>query len=362
MTKHPGARTGVSRSCTEALHRRHAVLWACLALAMPVQAAAPVAEKDSSGLGTRVERLERLMQNQGLVDLLQQVQALQQEVNRLRGEVDVQAHTIGQMKERERALHADMDRRLQALESGGAAADSAAAGVEDTATPVPAEPPLEPLAGVSPDTDVTAGTEADSALTVETLAAPVAVAAGAAAAGTALVTGAAADSGAEVATGLAPAAAGAAGAAATGTAIAALPAATDTDAASGNSDQADYDRAFWLLKQARYEEAITAFRNYRAAWPRGRNADNAQYWLGEGYHATRNYAQALIEYERLVKEFPDSQKITHAMLKSGYCLQELGRTDEARARLRDLVTRYPGTTAARLAEERLRTLAAATAP
>lgn len=337
------------------------LLLAGLMLALPAQAAAPVAEKDSSGLGARVERLERLMQNQGLVDLLQQVQALQQEVNQLRGALDVQANTIAQMKERERALHADMDRRLQVLESGGAAAAGDAAGIDDMGAPA-TEPPLESLAAMSPDEDATAGTDADSALTVETLAAPVAVAAGAAAAGSGAAAGVAADTGAEVATGLAPAAAGTAAAAATGTAIAALPAGSDTGEAIGNSEQGDYDRAFWLLKQARYEEAITAFRSYRAAWPRGRNADNAQYWLGEGYHATRNYGQALIEYERLVTEFPGSQKITHALLKSGYCLQELGRADEARVRLRDLVARYPGTTAARLAEERLRTLAAATAP
>lgn len=290
-----------------------AVLGAALVLAWPAQAAAPVAEKDSTGMAARLERLERLMQNEGLVDLLRQVQDLQQEVNRLRGEVDVQANTIAQMRERERALHADMDRRLQSLESGGATAAAetpAPDGAGDGAAG--AEPPLESLAGVAPDQDTPAGTRADSALTVETMETPVAGA--------------------------------------------------SADAAAGATDQSDYDRAFWLLKQARYDEAIAAFRTYRANWPQGRNADNAQYWLGEGYHAMRNYGQALVEYERLVKEFPDSQKITHALLKGGYCLQELGRTDEARARLQDLVTRYPGTTAARLAEERLRTLAAAPAP
>ncbi len=304
-------------------HLLRAALGAALVLAWPAQAAAPVAEKDSTGMAARLERLERKMQNEGLVDLLRQVQDLQQEVNRLRGEVDVQANTIAQMRERERALHADMDRRLQALESGGAAvaAESLAPDGDGAAG---GEPPLESLAGVSPDQDTTAGTRADSALTVETTATPVAAAP------------------ADVADGAAM-----------------LP---DAGGAAGATDQADYDRAFWLLKQARYEEAIAAFRAYRANWPRGRNADNAQYWLGEGYHATRNYGQALIEYERLVKEFPDSQKITHALLKGGYCLQELGRTDEAQARLQDLVTRYPGTTAARLAEERLRTLAAAPAP
>lgn len=299
-------------------------LCACLGLVLPAQAAAPVTEKESSGMTARLERLERLLQSQGLVDMLRQVQALQQQVNRLRGEVEVQNHTIEQMRERERALHADMDRRLQSLESGGTGvteATEAGAGTGD--------PPLETLSGVPADEETPAGIKAESPLTLETVGLPAAVA-GTAAAGTA------------------------AGSAAP----AVLP---DQDAAGpgGASEQADYNRAFWLLKQARHEEAITAFRDYRAAWPNGQFSDNAQYWLGEGYHATKNYAQALIEYQRMIAEFPDSQKITHALLKSGYCLQELGRTDEARTRLTDLVQRYPGTTAARLAEERLRTLAAA---
>lgn len=333
----------MSKSFTDLPDRlRFLALCACLALAWPAQAAAPVAEKDSTGLAARLDRIERLLQSQGLVDLMRQLQAQQQEISRLRGEVEVQGHTIEQMRERERALHADMDRRLQVLEPGGA----------EVATATEAgEPPLESLSGVPADEDTPAGSEAESPLTLETVGLP---AAGAAAAG-ATAAGTAAGSAAETAGELASATA------ATAVAAAAPALATDADAmsAGGTSDQADYDRAFWLLKQARHDEAIKAFRDYRAAWPKGRFSDNAQYWLGEGYHAVRNYDQALIEYQRLITEFPNSQKITHAMLKSGYCLQEIGRTDEARARLTDLAKRYPGTTAARLAEERLRTLAAA---
>lgn len=353
----------MSRSCTESPGRARisGLLLATLALALPAQAAAPVAEKDSSGLAGRVERLERQLQNQGLVDLLQQVKALQQEVNRLRGELDVQNNTIDQMRERERALHADMDRRLQALESGGAA-PAAETADPDTAAATDA-PPLESMAGVAPEDDATAGTEADSALTLETVALPAATAGAAAGTAAGVAADVAAGAVPTASAAAVPAAAAAAGAAVGTAAGAAIPEGSGaTDAATtGSTDQADYDRAFWLLKQARYEEAIPAFRKYRAAWPQGRNSDNAQYWLGEAYHATRDYDQALIEYERVISEFPRSQKITHALLKSGYCLQELGRADEARTRLRDLTTRYPGTTAARLAEERLRTLAAASA-
>jgi TolA-binding protein len=60
-----------------------------------------------------------------------------------------------------------------------------------------------------------------------------------------------------------------------------------------------------------------------------------------------------VEYQKLVANYPDSQKLTHSMLKIGYTYYELGQMDQARTVLEDLKTRYPGTTAARLAEERL---------
>lgn len=350
MMMPPGARTGVSKSCTELRRRLLPLVLGCgLGLLAAAQAAAPVAEKDSTGLSGRVDRIERLLQSEGLVDLMQQLQTQQQEISRLRGEVEVQSHTIEQMRERERALHADMDRRLQALESGGtAAAAGADAGTNSSADT--GAPPLESMSGVPADDDTPAGTEADSPLTLETVGLPAAAAAtGAVAAGSAVA------GSVEAAGNNLPAAATVA------TATPAIAPNMDSALSGGSSDQADYDRAFWLLKQARHDEAIKAFRDYRTNWPKGQFSDNAQYWLGEGYHAVRNYQQALIEYDRLIAEFPNSQKITHAMLKSGYCLQEIGRADEARARLTDLTRRYPGTTAARLAEERLRTSAAATA-
>ncbi|MBI2970470.1 MAG: tetratricopeptide repeat protein, partial [Gammaproteobacteria bacterium] len=60
--------------------------------------------------------------------------------------------------------------------------------------------------------------------------------------------------------------------------------------------------------------------------------------------------------------YPDSQKLTDALLKVGYSFHELGRIDEAKQQLEDLKQRFPGTTAARLAEERLRKINASSMP
>ena len=71
----------------------------------------------------------------------------------------------------------------------------------------------------------------------------------------------------------------------------------------------------------------------------------------------RQFDQALEEYKKVVANYPQSQKYTHALLKIGYCYHELGRIDEAKKILQALISQYPGETASRLAEERLKSIA-----
>jgi len=72
-------------------------------------------------LEQRVQRLEKLVEGQGLVDMYLRLETLQQEVQQLRGEVEVQTNTIDGLKQRQRDLYLDIDRRLRQLESGATA-------------------------------------------------------------------------------------------------------------------------------------------------------------------------------------------------------------------------------------------------
>lgn len=118
-------------------------------------------------------------------------------------------------------------------------------------------------------------------------------------------------------------------------------------------EQAAYQQAFELLKTGGYNQARAAFNDFVVRFPNSAYADNAQYWLGETYYVERQFAPAIAEYEKLVQNYPQSQKLSHALLKIGYSYSELGQIDKARAALQELKSRYPGTAAARLAEERL---------
>lgn len=118
-------------------------------------------------------------------------------------------------------------------------------------------------------------------------------------------------------------------------------------------EQKHYDRAFALLKQAHYERAAKDFQGFLAKYPDGALAANARYWLGESRYVVKNYREALVEFRRVLKDHPDSDKAPDALLKVGYVLQELGEGDQARQTLMDVIKRYPNTRAARSAEERL---------
>ncbi|MFT5425197.1 MAG: tol-pal system protein YbgF, partial [Gammaproteobacteria bacterium] len=138
---------------------------------------------------------------------------------------------------------------------------------------------------------------------------------------------------------------------ATTTDISTTPAATDPV-----QIQAEYQQAFKLLKESQYDQAIKAFSKFVKAYPDNQYSDNAQYWMAEALYVKQQYENAIREYNNLVSNYPDSQKVPHGLLKIGYSYQELGNTDTAKLWYTDLRQRFPGTTASRLAEDRLKNI------
>jgi len=69
---------------------------------------------DEAGLTQRIDRLERIIQGQGLVSLLGRVDQLQNDVQDLHGDNELLRHKIETMQKRQHDLYLDLDRRLQA--------------------------------------------------------------------------------------------------------------------------------------------------------------------------------------------------------------------------------------------------------
>ncbi|MBP6457229.1 MAG: tol-pal system protein YbgF [Pseudoxanthomonas sp.] len=247
-----------------------------LALAFAgVMASGPAAAQRAS-LAERVAALEqRAANNQGNVDLLNQVNQLKAEVAQLRAQIEELQQQNSQAQSTSRAQYLDLDGRLNRLE-GGAPAASGQGG--------------EPAANVAP---------------------PVTTPSGAAAA---------------------PAA----------------PPAAD--------ERASYEAAFDTLKSGQYDASARAFNQFLQRYPNGSYAPNARYWLGESYYVTQNYELELEQFKTLYQQYPNHDKAPGALLKIGLSQYGLKRMDDARVTLDEVARKYPGSDAARTADDRLRAI------
>lgn len=121
----------------------------------------------------------------------------------------------------------------------------------------------------------------------------------------------------------------------------------------GGTDRDNYQAAFELLKQQRYDEASTAFQQFLQTFPDSELAGNAQYWLAESYYVTEKFAEALAAFTEVTTRYPRSRKLPDALLKIGYCNYEMQSWDAARSALMRAQSEFPESTAARLAGQRL---------
>ncbi len=284
---------------------------------------APVTTPTSPALEKRLANIERLLQSNGLLEMLQQIELLQQEVAKLRGEIEVNNHVIDQMKNRQRDLYTDIDRRLQSIETPATGNQHPAVNTSDNNPPLETlgqvetiTPPqsqdqtqAEALALTLEETDTqeqeTQTSEPQTVTTTETVSTTI----------------------------------------------------TETTSEPESDEvqiQAEYQQAFKLLKQSQYDQAIKAFDTFLKAHPQNQYSDNAQYWMAEALYVKRQYEDAIKEYNNLVSNYPESQKVPHGLLKIGYSYQELGKADEAKLWYTDVKQRFPGTTASRLANDRLK--------
>ncbi len=130
------------------------------------------------------------------------------------------------------------------------------------------------------------------------------------------------------------------------------PAVTDTGAAAVDPDQL-YATAYLDFTRGKYRVAIAGFHQYLQMFPGSDLADNAQYWIGECHHSLGELIQAEQEFKRVMTDHPDGNKVPAAEYKLGLVYLAQNRPEDARRQFEAVVGKYPGTTEARLAQDRL---------
>ena len=221
-------------------------------------------DQQVNDINARLTRVERVVNNDSLMNILARLDQLQAELQSIRNDVETLQHETEMAGQRQRELYLDVDGRLQGIEKAALAAGAGAAAVYEGRALAPGQLPLP-----------------------------------------------------------------------------------------GGSDRENYDAAFELLKEGRYEEAASAFEQFMAVYPDSVLMDNAQYWLAETHYVTQDYAAALPAFQKVISNYPESRKVPDALLKIGYSNYAMSKWTAARKALTAVATNYPETTAARLAGQRL---------
>ena len=80
----------------------------------------------------RLARIETVLQDRS-IDLARQIDELKQDLARMRGQIEVQAHLIETLDRRQKDLYVDLDARLRKLEASAQAQEKPAASAPDPA-------------------------------------------------------------------------------------------------------------------------------------------------------------------------------------------------------------------------------------
>lgn len=122
------------------------------------------------------------------------------------------------------------------------------------------------------------------------------------------------------------------------------------------NDQQMYQRGAEALDGKRYADARAAWSGLLGKYPKSEYADNARYWIGESYYAEKDFASAILEFDKVVRDYPAGDKVAAALLKQGLAFLEIGEKEGGVATLQDVVKKYPKSEEAKKAKERLQKL------
>jgi tol-pal system protein YbgF len=117
-------------------------------------------------------------------------------------------------------------------------------------------------------------------------------------------------------------------------------------AKSKNDKESLYAQAYESFKEGKYEKARNEFQTFLKAYPDTEYSGNAQFWIGECYYFEK-------KYEKVIKNYPEGNKVPYALLKQGLSFQSLGDKASARAILQNIIKDYPNTNQARIARSKL---------
>ena len=237
--------------------------------------------------------------NQPMLEMLGRMDALQTEVQQLRGMLEQQGHEINNLQQRQKNIYSDINTRLQALETGaGIALSTSSPATSTMATPVASKKTTEPVKTKQIQV------KQSYVKPAQVKSSPVKV----------------------------------------------------VKPASKADEKAAFDKAFMSVKNSHYQQAIKQLEQFLQDYPDGSYSDNAHFWLGSVYKVVNNIPAAKVNFQAVYTQFPKSEKAAMAMLKLADIYKEDNNTAKAQQLYTEITTQYADSTAADMAKKKLQNI------
>jgi len=131
---------------------------------------------------------------------------------------------------------------------------------------------------------------------------------------------------------------------------------SETQVKNQLSEDGIYQSAKQAYDQGNFEAAREGFNKLITQYPTSKNADNAQFWIGEIYYHEKWYEKAILEYQKVIEIYPKGNKVQASLLKQGFAFLNLGDKSNARLILSELIKKYPKSNEAKIADRKLKGL------
>ncbi|SER15517.1 tol-pal system protein YbgF [Nitrosomonas sp. Nm51] len=268
----------------------------------------------------RITEMETVLESQALLELYTQVETLEMELGRLRGQIEVLNHDNASLQKRQKDFYIDLDSRLRQIEDPDAPLptyhkpdddQSSAAASEQSLSMVPESEAYDliPETGIA-DAEKPAFQAEGTESTIS-------------------------DEDGQAWMGAIPG--------------------QDLQPA-GAVEKQSYEAASRSFSKGDYRGAKSQFEAFLDQYPNSSLAPSAAYWVGNAHYALRDFQDAIKAQQNLIERYPDSPKVPDALLNIASSQNELAEGKAARKTLEELIAQYPFSNAAEKAKQRLNRL------
>ncbi len=114
-----------------------------------------------------------------------------------------------------------------------------------------------------------------------------------------------------------------------------------------------YKDAYDTFQKGDLQGARKKFEAFLKQYPSGELSGNAQFWIAETYYQEKDFETAVLEYEKVMSNYPESGKVPAALFKQALAFLELGDKTNARNLLNRVIERFPHSDQAKMAKKKM---------